>query len=169
MGGESLIPTAALWLDMEAPVRPTTCDRCGKAFNTSDQHPSRYCSIACEEGRSALPISDPSSDGYHLHIQGEPSALVGKEVLAVGLKRTDYSPDWHKKPEQYSPRRIVEHLESETTLVLKDEVYLGKVVTYDKGEYVIEHEDMETGEITRRRVNDSVALSQIRQENWWVA
>lgn len=152
---------------MEAPTRPTTCDRCGKAFNTSDQHPSRYCSIACEEGRSALPMSDPASDGYHLHLQGNPQSLVGREVLAVGLKRTDYSPDWHKKPTQYSPRRIVEHQESDTTLILKDEVYLGRVVDLTDGVYKIRHEHMETGEEFHISVDASTVVSQIRQENWW--
>lgn len=154
---------------MEAPTRPTTCDRCGKPFNTSDQHPRRYCSIACEEGRSPLPESDPASDGYHLHLQSQPEALVGREVLAVGLKRTDYSPDWHKSPDQYSPRRIVSHNESDTTLVLNDEVFLGTVVSFENGQYTLEHEDIETGEITRRTVDASIAVSQIRQENWWAA
>jgi len=154
---------------MEAPIRPTTCDRCGEPFNTSDQHPARYCSIACEEGRSPLPVSDPASDGYHLHLQGEPSALVGKEVLAVGLKRTCYAPDWHKNPDQYSPQRLVSHDEESQTIVVSDEVFLGSVVAYDRGEYVIEHEDMETGEISRRRVKDSVALAQVRNDRWWVA
>lgn len=154
---------------MEAPTRPTTCDRCGKPFNTSDQHPRRYCSIACEEGRSPLPESDPASDGYHLHLQSQPEALVGREVLAVGLNRTDYSPDWHKSPDQYSPRRIVSHNESDTTLVLNDEVFLGTVVSFENGQYTLEHEDIETGEITRRTVDASIAVSQIRQENWWAA
>ena len=154
---------------MEAPVRPTTCDRCGKAYNTSDQHPARFCSIACEEGRSPLPVSDPSSDGYHLHLQGEPEALVGREVLAVGLKQTDYSPDWHKSPSQYSPQRVVSHNESDTTLVVKDEVFLGTVVAYENGTYTVEHEDIESGKISQRTVDASVAVSQIRQDNWWVA
>jgi len=114
-------------------------------------------------------MSDPSSDGYHLHLQGEPQALVGNEVLAVGLKLTDYSPDWHKKPEQYSPRRIVEHQESDTTLILKDEVYLGRVVAFENGKYTLEREDMETGTILLRNVDASLALSQIRQDRWWVA
>jgi hypothetical protein len=154
---------------MEAPIRPTTCDRCGQPFNTSDQHPRRYCSIACEEGRSPLPESDPASDGYHLYLQGEPSALVGREVLSVGRKLTDYSPDWHKKPEQYSPRRIVAHQESDTTLVLKDDVFLGTVVDLENGEYVVEHKDRETGEIITRSFDASLAVSQIRQDRWWVA
>ena len=154
---------------MEALTRPTTCDRCGKPFNTSDQHPSRYCSISCEEGRSALPVSDPSSEGYHRYLQGEPEALVGKEVLAVGLKQTDYSPEWHKSPEQYSPRRIVSHNESDTTLVVKDEVFLGTVVSFENGQYTLKHEDIESGEGTERTVNASTAVSQIRQDTWWVA
>lgn len=156
-------------MSMEEPTRATTCDHCGKPFNTSDVHPRRYCSIACEEGRAPLPVSDPSSDGYHLHLQGNPEALVGNEILAVGLKRTDYSPEWHKNPEQYSPRRIVSHNESDNTLVLKDEVFLGTVYAFENGQYKVEHEDIETGEITRRSFDASMAVSQIRQDRWWVA
>ena len=154
---------------MEAPTRPTTCDRCGEPFNTSDQHPRRYCSIACEEGRTPLPMSDPASDGYHVHLQGEPESLVGRELLAVGLKQTDYSPDWHKKPDQYSPRAIVDHDEENTSLVLKDEAYLGTVVAFEQGEYVVERENIETGEVSTRRIDASVAVSQLRQDRWWAA
>ncbi len=155
---------------MEAePIQPTACDHCGKSYNTSRQHPSRYCSIACEEGRRALPISDPSSDGYHLHVQGEPQSLIGREMLAVGLKRTDYSPDWHKSPKQYSPQRIVAHLESDTSLILKDEMYLGTVVDYQDGNYVVEREDIETGTVSVRLIDASIAVSQLRQDRWWVA
>lgn len=61
----------------QTPTVPTTCDNCGKHFNTDRQHPRSYCSIACEEGRRAPPISEPESDGYHLHVKAEPEALVG--------------------------------------------------------------------------------------------
>lgn len=64
-----------------------TCDRCGVQFRGNPRSQplgSAYCSIACEEGRSPLPVDDPRSDGYHLHLQGEPEALVGETVVAEG-------------------------------------------------------------------------------------
>lgn len=153
---------------MEEPTRATTCDRCGEPFNTSGVHPSRYCSIACEEGRSALPIDDPSSEGYHFHLQGEPQSLVGKAILATGLKRTCYAPTWHKKPHRYSSQQIVDHDTESEILVLRDDVFLGKVVDFGADGYTIEHENMETGEITKRVVSESVVLDQIRHDRWWV-
>jgi len=152
---------------MEAPTRPTTCDRCGEPFNTSDQHPRRYCSIACEEGRTPLPMSDPASEGYHLHLQGEPSALVGKVLVARCLKRTCYSPDWHRGPDNYSRSELVSHDEENEIIVYKTSQPLGTVVAHENGEYVVEHEDIETGEITTRRFNDSMTVAQIKDERWW--
>jgi len=152
---------------MEAPTRPTTCDRCGKPFNTSDQHPRRYCSIACEEGRSPLPESNPASPGFHLHLQGQPEALVGSVLVANCLKRTCYSPEWHRGPESYNRGQIVSHDEENEILVYETSEVLGKVVDYENGEYVVEHEDIESGEITTRRFDDSMTVAQIRKDVWW--
>lgn len=153
---------------MQSPKMPTTCDRCGTAFNTSQDHPRRYCSIACEEGRGPLPESDPRSPDFHLHVQGNPKSLIGKAVVANGLKRTCYSPDWHKMPHQYDSRRRVDHDSEEEILVLTDDVYLGKVVDYRKGKYVLEKENLETGDILIRGVQDSTTVAQLRRENWRV-
>jgi len=147
---------------------PTTCNHCGKPFNTSAVHPRRYCSIACEEGRGPRAQSDPASPDFWLHVQGNPETLVGRALVARGLKFCDYSPDWHRPPERYDVNDIVSIDREEQEFVRHDDVYLGRVAEYDGGEYVIEHEDMETGEITHRRVDDSMVLSLIRQDTWWV-
>lgn len=147
---------------MEAePTTPMICDRCGKRFNTSGVHPSQYCSISCEEGRTPVPENDPNSDYYHRHLQAEPQALVGQHLVAHGLKRTDYSPEWHRDPSEYNYNQRVEIDRENTVLIYKDAVHLGKVIDWPKGEYTLEKE----GEI--RTVDASLVVSQIRQGNWW--
>lgn len=158
---------------MEAePTMPTSCDRCGKMFNTSRERPRRYCSIACEEGRSPLPISDPASEGYHLHLQAEPEALVGQTLVASALKRTCYSPDWHRNPDAYNRGQIVSHDEENETLVYKTDVVIGKVVDYDPhdGTYYVNRnrDDVEKGIVEAKHINASATVSQIRQGEWWV-
>lgn len=149
------------------PTRPTTCDHCGKHFNTSAVHPSRYCSIACEEGRAPRAISDPRSDGYHLHLQGNPEALVGKTLVANALKRTCYSPEWHKSPDDYNPRKIREHDTSEETIVYETIQVIGKVTNYENGEYTVVHDAVE-GERVTQHISDSATVNQIRKDEWWV-
>lgn len=154
-------------MPMQEPTRPTTCDRCGKPYNTSDQHPRRYCSIACEEGRSPLPKSDPASDGYHLHVQSNPESLVGRTLVATALKRTCYAPEWHKSPSDYKQSEIVEHTESEKVIVYETIVVIGTVADYADGQYQVEHENIESGELTYRSVDDSLAVEQLRTGRWW--
>lgn len=147
-----------------------TCDRCGEQFRGNPRSQplgGTYCSLACEEGRSPLPMSDPASDGFHLHLQGEPDALVGMTLVAEGLKLVDYSPEWAKNPSDYKSRRVVDVDEENETLVRKDSVVLGQVVGYGGGKYMVEHENMETGELTVFHVKDTQAVHQIRKGRWW--
>lgn len=154
---------------MEAePTMPTTCDHCGKAFNTSRQHPKNYCSIACEEGRAPLAKSDPASEGYHLHLQGEPESLVGKTLVANAFKRTCYSPDWHRDYDDYNSREIVSHDPENEVLVVKRDVVIGTVTAYENGHYVVETENLETGTMVTQRINPSDAVSKIKDNRWWV-
>lgn len=111
-------------------------------------------------------MDDPSSPDYHLHLKAEPGSLIGKSVIAEGLKLVDYSPDWATGP----PTRdtfVVCHDEEQEVYVREAGVYLGTVTDYD-GHYTIEREDMETGEIHRRRVKDILVVDMIRKDNWWV-
>lgn len=154
---------------MEAePTTARTCQHCRTVFKTSAVHPSRYCSIDCEEGRAPLPESHPESPDYHRHLQANPEALVGASILAVGLKRTCYSPDWHRKPESYHPSAIVEVDEESEILIKKDEVYLGVVSDYKDGEYHIRYDDLDSGETVRLTFDESLVISQIRSEQWYV-
>jgi len=93
----------------------TTCNHCGQPFNTSQAHPRRHCSIACEEGRGPVPIDDPSSDMYHRHLQGNPEALVGMALVSgedgyigkVGkLEDGEYLVEWedHESLEVFEKR-----------------------------------------------------------------
>lgn len=150
------------------PEMATTCDHCGEPFTTSQVHPRKYCSIACEEGRGPLPMDDPQSPDYHLHLKGNPEDLVGKAVLAVGFKRVDYSPDWAKGPHYTTPTSTVWVDEEEEVYLRETDVYLGEVVEYGADGYVIEHENLETGEITERTVHDFLMVEQIRNDRWWV-
>lgn len=150
------------------PIMPTTCDHCGDSFNTSRQHPRQYCSIACEEGRGPLADDHPSSANFWLHVQGNPEAIVNRAVVACGLKRTCYSPDWHRDPSDYHSSAIVDHDEANEILVRLDDVFLGTVIDYSEGVYTLEREDMETGETHRREVEDCEMLAQLRRDQWWI-
>jgi len=152
----------------QEPVRATACDHCGELFETSEVTPRRYCSIACEEGYAPLPQSDPASNGYHLHLQGNPQSLIGKNLLASGLKQSCYSPDWHRSPKDYNSRELVSHDPDAEIIVRKDNVFLGPVVDFGGGEYVVEKEDIETGEVHTFTVDASLTVSQIRNDRWWV-
>lgn len=152
----------------QEPITPTMCDRCGNHFNTSEVHPRQYCSIACEEGRTPLPESDPASNNFHLYVQGNPEALVGNWLVARGLKRTCYAPKWHKNPADYSPRTIVSHDKSEEVLFYKTDVVIGKVYGYHDGVYDVEYENMETGEFSERKLDASLVVDQLRRDDWWV-
>jgi len=147
----------------QEPMMPTTCDYCKK----SRVHPRRYCSIACEEGRGRLPMDSPESPDYHLYLKGEPQALVGKALVAKARNLVDYSPDWCRNPEDCGRGVVVSHDRENQTYVRKDDVVLGVVYDYD-GHYHIEHENMETGQITHRRIKDMLVVDQIRRGRWWV-
>lgn len=152
----------------QEPQTPTMCDRCGNRFNTSEVHPRKYCSIACEEGRSPLPDSDPASGNYHLHLQGKPEALVGKWLVARGLKRTCYSPEWHRGPDGYNNHQIVEHDVSNEIITYKTDVVLGQVDEYANGAYRVRYDEQDGG-ISHYRWHDaSMVVDQIKEDNWWV-
>lgn len=112
-------------------------------------------------------MSDPLSPDYHLHLKGHPEALVGESLVARGLKQVNYSADWCKGPDDWSHGVVVSHNPDDVAYVRKDDVYLGEVVEYD-GHYTIEREDMDTGEITTRRIKDMLVVAQIREDRWWV-
>lgn len=144
------------------------CPRCKETFVTDAQHPSNYCSIACEEGRSPLPMDNPASDGYHLHLQAEPESLIGKTVVANCLKRTCYSPDWHRSPSDYNSRSIVSHDSDKEVLVYKTDSVVGEVTDYENGRYRISRTVDEPVEgVVSKWVDASMVVSQIRQERWW--
>ena len=149
------------------PETTAKCQHCGELFRTSEQHPRRYCSVMCEDGRRAKSIDDPSSEGYHLHLQGEPQALVGKTLIAEGLKYSDdVTEDWHKSPDELA---TVWLSDDETELVYKTSMVVGVVTGFDEsGHYTIEKEYLETGEIVEKRVMPSDVLERIRNDTWWV-
>lgn len=147
------------------------CSHCGELFkgNPRSQPLGRadYCSVMCEEGKGPLPIDDPASPDYHLYLKGNPEDLVGKSIIACGLKYVDFSPDWCKGPHYTTPSRTIACNEREEWYIRRDEVFLGTVVEYGADGYVIEHEDSETGEITERTVHDFLMVEQLKEERWW--
>jgi hypothetical protein len=116
-----------------APITPTSCERCGKLFNTSEQHPRRYCSIACEEGRGPLPDRDPRSPNFCHFVQGNPERLV--DTVAISAN---------------------------------DDTTVGQIVAYENGRYQFERENFETGDIKTWWVDDSLVLSKIKNDDWWI-
>lgn len=153
---------------LEEPTTPMTCKRCGKRFNTGAWHPRKYCSIACEEGRSPLPQSDPRSEGYHLHLQSEPESLVGKTLVGKAFKRTCYSPDWHRDPEDYKPRNIVEHDEENEVITYQKSIVIGEVVrTLSQGTYLIERDNPVSTGVSVFQVDISKTVEKIRRGEWW--
>ena len=87
------------------------------------------------------PIIDPSSQDYHLHLQGEPEALVGRTLIARAYKFTD---------------------EGESA-VYKTDTVLGKVYDYDGECYHVKGK--EAG--VERRISASSVISLIRTNAWW--
>lgn len=150
------------------PTTTTTCDHCGEMFKCSAVHPRRYCSIACEEGRAIRAMDHPESPDYHLHLQANPESLVGKTLIASGLKRVEYAPDWCKDPSDWRQSELVSVDRDNLTYVRTDDVVLGRVVDYGADGYTVEHENIETGEITTRTIHDFQIVAQIRRDNWWV-
>ena len=155
----------------QPPTATMTCAHCGQLFNGNPRSQplgsSNYCSISCEEGRGPRKMSDPQSPDYHRYLKGNPESLVGKTILASGLKRVDYSGDWCKGPEDWSHGTIVDVDEPNLTYVRKDDVVIGTVTDYD-GHYTVRYENIETGEITIRRIKDMLLVDQLRRDNWWV-
>jgi hypothetical protein len=113
-------------------------------------------------------MSDPRSPDYHLHLQANPESLVGKTLIANGLKRVEYAPGWCKDPSDWRQSELVSIDRDNLTYVRKDDVVLGRVVDYGIDGYTVEHENIETGEITTRTIHDFEMVAQIRRENWWV-
>jgi hypothetical protein len=150
-----------------------TCTRCGKTFKGDPRSQplgrENYCSIACEEGKSPLPPNDPSSRGFAQHVHGEPKALVGRTLVANGLKFCDYSPEWHRTPDDYTHDEKVWVDRKEEEMVVKSHQHLGRVADYDgeRGAYYIEAEDMETGEVSGRWWDESLVVHQLKKNRWW--
>ena len=118
----------------------------------------------CEEGRRAPPISDPSSEGYHLHLQGEPEALVGRTLIARAYKFTDdVTEDWHKSLDDLQTVWVAEDGES---AVYKTDTVVGKVYDYDGECYLVE-DDLRSGAVVTRRIPASSVVSLIRRDTWW--
>lgn len=114
-------------------------------------------------------MSDPQSAGYHVYLQGNPDALTGRTIVAKGLKRVDYSPDWCRGPADVNNHDLVDVDEENEVYVRKDSaVVLGTVHGFDGNKYQVDHEDMETGEITTFEVSATQAVHQIRKDRWWV-
>jgi len=151
----------------QEPITPTTCDHCGKAFNTSAVHPRRYCSIACEEGRGTLAQSHPESPGYHLYLQGNPESLVGKWLVASGLSLVDYSPDWCKGPDDWSHGVVQSHDPESETYIRKDDVVIGRVYGYHDDEYFVNAGKADE-EKEERVIDSSIVVEQVNNGCWWV-
>lgn len=155
----------------QSPTATMKCDHCGELFEgnprTQPLGRANYCSISCEEGRGPLAMSDPQSLDYHCYLKGNPEALVGKTLVAKALKYVDYSADWCKGPEGWEYGTVVDHDEQDVSYVRVDDIPLGKVYAYEQGQYLVEHEDLETGEVTRRSIDDTLMVAQIRRDRWW--
>jgi|APHM01.1.fsa_nt_gi hypothetical protein len=87
--------------------------------------------------------------------------------MVRGLKRTCYAPDWHRDPDQYNTTQKVYHDEENKILIYVDSINLGQVISMKNGQYIIEHENIETGTLTVREYDVSLTISQIRQDRWW--
>ena len=149
---------------LREPRHTKKCPQCNELHQ--NRH-SQYCSVLCEEGKRAPPISDPRSEGYHLHLQGEPEHLVGKTLVAKGLKYTDdVTEDWHKSP---SDLPTVWQSNDGEELVYETTTVIGTVAGFDEdGYYIIEKEYLETGELTVKRVLPSDVVAKVRRDEWWV-
>lgn len=112
-------------------------------------------------------MSDPQSPDYHLFLKGDPEDLVGRALVARGLKYVDYSPDWAKGPHYTTPTSTISVNEQEEWYVRRDDVYLGKVAEYGADGYVIERENLETGEVIRRTVHDFLMVDMLKSDRWW--
>jgi hypothetical protein len=113
-------------------------------------------------------MHDPQSRDFHLYVKGNPHTLVDRTLLADGLKRVDYSEDWCKAPNDWCATAIVDTNRESCTYVRRDTVVLGEVVEYGVDGYTVEHENIETGEVTTRTIHDSLMVEQLKEENWWV-
>lgn len=110
-------------------------------------------------------MSDPASEGYHLHLQANPDDLLGRAVVVSAIKRTCYSPDWHRNPEDYPKRVIRSHDEEKEILVYETEEYLGRVESRGNGLYHISRETDDGHRMISVPVSDVVHL--IREGTWW--
>lgn len=156
----------------EPPTATMECSRCGTTFKGNPRSQplgsKNYCSIGCEEGKGPLPDDSPQSPNHWLHVQGDPETVIGQWLLATGLKRVDYSPEWCRDPSSVSSAELVYVNEHEEVFVRRTSVCIGKIVSYQDGTYVVERENLETGEVHTREISDSVLLAQLRRDQWWV-
>lgn len=132
-----------------------SCDRCGTSFRGNPQSQplnGEFCSVACEEGRTPLPRKDPGSPGYPNFIRQNPEELVGRTLIAMCLKRTDYSPNWHKNPDDYGRTQTVEVDRENTILIYKTDAVLGDVVAYDEetDSYTIDKWNEDRSKVSRK-------------------
>jgi hypothetical protein len=152
---------------MDEPITASKCDQCGDVFQTSAQHPRRYCSISCEEGRTPLPQDDPRSDGFWLHVQGRPQSLVGSTLVASGMKFCDYSPDWHRTPDDYSNGELIWVDRDAQEMVVKRSTVIGRVDGFENNQFRVAHYD-EDYCLTHYHWHDaSMVVSQLRSNLWW--
>lgn len=143
---------------------PRVTKQCPQCKELHQSRHSKYCSVMCEEGRRAPPISEPSSQGYHLHLQGEPEALVGRTLIARAYKFTDdVTEDWHKSLDDLPTVWVAEDGES---AVYKTDTVVGKVYDYDGKCYHVE-DDLRSGAVVTRRIPASSVVSLIRTDTWW--
>lgn len=147
------------------------CAHCGQTFRGNPRSQpvgsDNYCSIGCEEGTNPIPMDDPQSPDYHLHVKAEPESLVGKNIVVSGLRYVDYSPDWCKGPTDWEYGAVIDSDRVDEWYVRKSDMLLGRVVNYD-GHYTVEHEDIETGETITFRIKDMLMVEQLRNDRWWV-
>jgi hypothetical protein len=111
-------------------------------------------------------MDDPMSPDYHLYLKGNPEALVGRTLVCCGLQLVDYSPDWCKNPDDWSPGVVVSVDEENQTYVRKSNDVVGKVTHYD-GDYHIEYDNPETEHPNIRRMKDSTVIHLIRMGRWF--
>lgn len=150
---------------MRSETRAMTCDRCGKHFRGNPRSQplgSTYCSLSCEEGKTPLPSNEPASPRFFAHIKSNPGDLIGYHLVADGLKRTCYSPEWHRAPESVPRSELVSVDRDEEVMVYQTAVHLGEVVDYTNGLFIVQDTDGKN-----RAFQARTAVSQLKSGNWW--
>lgn len=150
---------------MRSETQAMTCDRCGKQFRSNPRSQplgSTYCSLSCEEGKTPLPSNEPASPRFFAHIKGHPGDLIGYHLVADGLKRTCYSPEWHRDPESVPRSELVSVDRDSKVMVYQTPVHLGKVVDYENGLFIVQDPDGQN-----RAVQADTVIGQLKNSNWW--